>query len=165
MLEDRNHNAAHAFAFCEFLLSETYLSEKWLAYKQSPYLLVAGKHAVLQLVDHLAGMLICASVTGLVITLAAQYLRSLAMITAASNFSHLIVYDKAPEHSLVRTGIYGWSRHPSYVAFFYWALGTQIFIGNPLSFCAFSVILYRFFSHRIKGELRRRLSAGCAAEC
>lgn len=82
----------------------------------------------------------------------AQYLRSLAMITAASNFSHLIVYKKAPEHSLVRTGIYGWSRHPSYVAFFYWAIGTQIFIGNPIALVAFSYILYRFFSHRIKGE-------------
>lgn len=74
------------------------------------------------------------------------------MITAATNFSHLIVYDKAPEHSLVRTGIYGWSRHPSYVAFFYWAIGTQIFIGNPIALVAFSYILYRFFSHRIKGK-------------
>ena len=153
MLEDRNHNAAHAFAFCEFLLSEMYLSEKWLAYKRSPYLMVAGEPCQLRLIDHLGKRADLLPVTGLITTLAAQYLRSLAMITAASNFSHLIVYDKAPEHSLVRTGIYGWSRHPSYVAFFYWALGTQVFIGNPLSFCAFSVILYRFFSHRIKGEL------------
>lgn len=93
------------------------------------------------------------SLQGLILTLAAQYLRSLAMATAAANFSHLIVYTKAPSHSLVRTGIYAWSRHPSYVAFFYWALGTQIFIANPVSFFAFSIILYRFFSHRIKGTV------------
>jgi protein-S-isoprenylcysteine O-methyltransferase len=74
------------------------------------------------------------------------------MITAASNFSHLIQYTKAPEHSLVRTGIYGWSRHPSYFAFFYWALASQVFIGNPVSFVVFSVVLYRFFSSRIKSE-------------
>lgn len=87
-------------------------------------------------------------------TAAGQIFRSTAMITAASNFSHLIQYSKAPEHSLVRTGIYSWSRHPSYFAFFYWALGTQILIGNPVSFVAFFVILYRFFAHRIKGRLR-----------
>jgi len=130
LLDDRNHATAHVFALLEYVLEEMYLPEKWLAYKRSPYLALAG----------------------LAITLSAQYLRSLAMITAAANFSHLIVYTKAPEHSLVRTGIYGWSRHPSYVAFYYWALGTQVFIGNPASFLAFNVVLYRFFSHRIRVE-------------
>ena len=42
LLEDKNHNAAHAFAFAEYLLEETFLSEKWLAYKRSPYLIVIG---------------------------------------------------------------------------------------------------------------------------
>ena len=76
------------------------------------------------------------------------------MITAASNFSHLIQYSKAPEHSLVRSGIYAWSRHPSYFAFFYWALGTQILVGNPVAFVAFFFILHRFFASRIKGRSR-----------
>lgn len=84
------------------------------------------------------------------------------MITAATNFSHLIVYTKAPEHSLVRTGIYGWSRHPSYVAFFYWALGTQIFVGNPVSLVVFSIVLFRFFRHRIKGAMEQNEGDGRA---
>lgn len=89
--------------------------------------------------------------TGLTLVTLGQILRSTAMITAASNFSHLIQYSKAAEHTLVRTGIYAWSRHPSYFAFFYWALGTQIFVGNPVAFLAFFFILYRFFSGRIQG--------------
>ena len=46
LLEDRNHNAAHAFAFAEYLLEETFLSEKWLSYKRSPYLIGIGTHRV-----------------------------------------------------------------------------------------------------------------------
>lgn len=92
--------------------------------------------------------------TGLIVVTLGQILRSTAMITAASNFSHLIQYSKAPEHSLVRSGIYAWSRHPSYFAFFYWALGTQILVGNPVAFVAFFFILYRFFESRIKGKFQ-----------
>lgn len=47
LLEDRNHNAAHAFAFAEYLLEETFLSEEWLAYKRSPYFVIIGKQLVL----------------------------------------------------------------------------------------------------------------------
>lgn len=90
---------------------------------------------------------------GLTLAVAAQIVRSVAMITAATNFSHLVVYTKAPEHSLVRAGVYGWSRHPSYFAFFYWALATQVVVGNGLAFVAFIGILYRFFEHRIRGAL------------
>ncbi|KAL7009901.1 farnesyl cysteine-carboxyl methyltransferase [Cystobasidiomycetes sp. EMM_F5] len=138
LLDDRNHNAAHAFALLEFLLEETFFPQEWLAIKHSSWTLWIG----------------------LSVALLAQTLRSSAMITAASNFSHLVAYTKAPEHSLVRSGVYAWSRHPSYVAFFYWALSTQVFIGNPLSILAFGVVLYRFFSHRIKGEYSRLLPNG-----
>jgi protein-S-isoprenylcysteine O-methyltransferase len=44
-----------------------------------------------------------------------------------------------------------WSRHPSYAGFFYWALGTQLVLQNPLSFGVYFVLLMRFFSARIKG--------------
>jgi protein-S-isoprenylcysteine O-methyltransferase len=43
-------------------------------------------------------------------------------------------------------------RHPSYVGFFYWAIGTQLFMSNVVSTLAFVFVLGRFFSSRIKGE-------------
>ena len=45
-----------------------------------------------------------------------------------------------------------YSRHPSYVGFFYWAVATQLLLGNLVSACAFVFVLSRFFSSRIVGE-------------
>lgn len=78
-----------------------------------------------------------------------QWGRSLAMITAASNFNHDVQFVKKEQHELVTNGIYQYSRHPSYAAFFYWAVGTQVLLGNPISALAFAYILWRFFSQRI----------------
>lgn len=55
-----------------------------------------------------------------------------------------------------------WFRHPSYAGFFYWALGTQLVLQNPISFLGFLIVLWRFFSQRIRG-----MSAPCphSARC
>lgn len=112
----------------------------------------------------------CRFGAGVVVVFLGQFLRSAAMIKAASNFSHTVAFRKRMGHQLVTDGIYAlvtsftplysvsdatcrWSRHPSYAGFFYWALGTQLVLQNPLSFCVFCVLLMRFFSPRIKGEL------------
>lgn len=42
-MDDRHHNAAHLFAFTEFLLEETFMPQRWLALKHSSFLLYAGK--------------------------------------------------------------------------------------------------------------------------
>ncbi|VDB85438.1 unnamed protein product [Peniophora sp. CBMAI 1063] len=89
---------------------------------------------------------------GIVAVIIGQFLRSFAMISAATNFSHMIAYRKLAEHRLVKNGIYSWFRHPSYTGFFYWALGTQLVLQNPLSFVVFFFLLWRFFSSRIKEE-------------
>lgn len=81
-----------------------------------------------------------------------QYIRSLAMVTAGKNFSHLIKNEKEPDHVLITHGIYNYLRHPSYFAFFYWALGTQLLLLNPLTFLIFIFLLYDFFSSRIAFE-------------
>ncbi len=47
---------------------------------------------------------------------------------------------------------YSYSRHPSYVGFFWWAVATQLLLGNIVSTIAFIVILGRFFSSRIIGK-------------
>lgn len=90
--------------------------------------------------------------TGLALILFGQTLRSLAMVHAAENFSHIVATSKRDDHKLVTTGVYGYSRHPSYVGFFYWALGTQVLLSNPVSFVIFAAVLGQFFSSRIKYE-------------
>jgi protein-S-isoprenylcysteine O-methyltransferase len=71
------------------------------------------------------------------------------MIHASTNFSHQISYTKQPNHTLVTSGVYSISRHPSYFGFFWWAIGTQIFLSNSLSTILFLAILWRFFAERI----------------
>jgi len=95
---------------------------------------------------------------GIVTVFLGQFLRSAAMIKAASNFSHKVAFRKNVGHRLVTDGIYAWFRHPSYAGFFYWALGTQLVLQNPLSFCVYFVLLMRFFSSRIKAEERALVS-------
>lgn len=92
------------------------------------------------------------ALAGLVILGGGQFLRSAAMIHAATNFSHVIARTHQSKHTLVRSGVYSFSRHPSYSGFFFWALGTQVLLANPLSLMFFAVVLWRFFRERIEDE-------------
>lgn len=92
------------------------------------------------------------SMAGFVLAVFGQLVRSLAMIQAASNFSHVIVRSREPDHQLVQSGVYAFSRHPSYCGFFYWAVGLQILLLNPVSLLGFIVVLWRFFNSRIQDE-------------
>nr|XP_018264642.1 protein-S-isoprenylcysteine O-methyltransferase [Kwoniella dejecticola CBS 10117]OBR86800.1 protein-S-isoprenylcysteine O-methyltransferase [Kwoniella dejecticola CBS 10117] len=89
-----------------------------------------------------------------VIMVGAQVIRSLAMIQAAQSFSHVVKSKKHDDHTLVTHGLYSWSRHPSYTGFFYWAVFSQLLLGNVVCTIGFVVVLSRFFSHRIKDEER-----------
>jgi protein-S-isoprenylcysteine O-methyltransferase len=60
-----------------------------------------------------------------------------------------VQYHKRNDHVLVTSGIYSCIRHPSYFGFYYWALGTQLVLGNHFSFFAYALALWRFFSHRV----------------
>ncbi|KAJ3166953.1 hypothetical protein HDU88_003042 [Geranomyces variabilis] len=93
----------------------------------------------------------------LVVVIAAQCLRSAAMLTAGANFTHLVADEKEPAHTLVTNGIYSTFRHPAYTAFYYWAIGTQLVAGNPICTVAFAVALIRFFGDRIEYEEMRLL--------
>lgn len=92
------------------------------------------------------------TVLGLALLVFGQVMRSGAMIHAAGNFSHIIADKKRTDHQLVTTGMYSWTRHPSYVGFFYWALGTQLLLGNMIATLGFALALHRFFSRRIRIE-------------
>lgn len=93
------------------------------------------------------------SLFGIGMVLAGQTLRSAAMIHAATNFSHAVAFRKRAEHVLVTDGVYAWFRHPSYAGFFYWALGTQVVLLNPVSFLGYAIVMWRFFYRRTRGEL------------
>ena len=63
------------------------------------------------------------SFAGLLMVMFGEGFRKLAMITAKSNFSHIVQYQKVAGHRLVRHGVYSISRHPSYFGWFYWSVG------------------------------------------
>ncbi|GAA5857091.1 hypothetical protein JCM8547_007952 [Rhodosporidiobolus lusitaniae] len=124
------YRIAHIAGFVEHVLEERFLPEKYRMWK------------------HVGGLY----VLGLVLTVGGQIVRSYAMISASNNFSHLISYSKRADHRLVTSGIYSWSRHPSYAGFYWWAVGTQVMLGNPICVLAFVATLQWFFSARIRVE-------------
>ncbi|CAI2173109.1 2435_t:CDS:2 [Funneliformis geosporum] len=89
---------------------------------------------------------------GFVVMVIGQTVRSLAMWRAKSNFSHTIVYHKKQDHILVTNGVYAYLRHPSYFGFYWWAVGTQILLCNPICIFGFLYALHRFFKARINEE-------------
>ncbi|GMM38250.1 protein-S-isoprenylcysteine carboxyl O-methyltransferase [Saccharomycopsis crataegensis] len=90
---------------------------------------------------------------GGVLMVGGQTLRSLAMKTAGESFSHIIVTTHdSHHHKLITDGVYQISRHPSYTGYFWWCIGSQLVLGNPVCFVGFSVVLWRFFSDRIAYE-------------
>jgi protein-S-isoprenylcysteine O-methyltransferase len=89
---------------------------------------------------------------GLVFVIFGQVARSIAMWTARSNFNHIIQSKKHKGHVLVTSGIYTFLRHPSYVGFFYWSIGTQILLGNPFCILAYTLASWKFFNARIPDE-------------
>ena len=81
-----------------------------------------------------------------------EAIRKIAMLTAGSNFDHLIRTHREDEHQLVTSGIYSLCRHPSYVGWFYWSIGTQIILCNPLCTIAYALASWKFFNERVYQE-------------
>jgi protein-S-isoprenylcysteine O-methyltransferase len=92
------------------------------------------------------------SMLGLVVAASGELVRKSAMFTAGENFTHFISVTKSPDHQLVTHGIYSIFRHPSYAGWFYWAIGSQIMLLNPICVVLFAVISYKFFKDRIVYE-------------
>lgn len=92
------------------------------------------------------------SVLGLLMVLCGEALRKAAMLTAGSNFNHIVQNEKAQSHVLVTSGVYAHFRHPSYVGWFYWSIGTQVILCNPVCILGYAVASWRFFRERIEEE-------------
>ena len=56
------------------------------------------------------------------------------------------------EQKLVTDGIYRYIRHPSYLGFYIFAIGTQVFLSNIFTPIAFAGVLWYFFNDRIQYE-------------
>ncbi|KAJ9165545.1 Protein-S-isoprenylcysteine O-methyltransferase [Coniochaeta hoffmannii] len=122
---------AHAAAFTECLLANVLFPNRaWAPLHSGPLLLFLG----------------------LVATAVGQAVRSAAMVRAGQSFNHVVQKKKEREHVLVTSGIYAAFRHPSYFGFFWWALGTQVVMGNVVCFCGYAAMLWTFFSRRIRAE-------------
>lgn len=92
------------------------------------------------------------SLVGLLVCLLGETVRKLAMIHAGTNFNHVVQGTKDENHHLITSGIYSWCRHPSYVGWFLWSVGTQIVLVNPVCFVAYAAVSFLFFRGRIYME-------------
>ncbi|KAF2434456.1 prenyl cysteine carboxyl methyltransferase Ste14 [Tothia fuscella] len=92
--------------------------------------------------------------TGLAFIVMGQTVRTVAMATAGTNFHHVVQHKKEKGHQLVQHGIYGVLRHPSYFGFFWWAIGTQLVLGNVFCLFMYIAVLWMFFNKRIRSEER-----------
>ncbi|XP_023938873.2 protein-S-isoprenylcysteine O-methyltransferase isoform X2 [Bicyclus anynana] len=89
---------------------------------------------------------------GVVMCIVGEVLRKMAMFTAKTNFNHLVQTVKSPDHNLVTHGVYHLCRHPSYVGWFYWSVGTQIILLNPICVLIYTLVSWSFFRDRIFAE-------------
>jgi len=89
---------------------------------------------------------------GFLICVGGQSIRTLAMYTAGTNFHHHIRETKSVGHNLVTWGIYSILRHPSYFGWFWWSIGTQILLFNPVSLILYTYASWQFFNRRIPDE-------------
>ncbi|XP_028921511.1 protein-S-isoprenylcysteine O-methyltransferase [Ornithorhynchus anatinus] len=92
------------------------------------------------------------STIGLLMVVFGECLRKVAMLTAGSNFNHVVQNEKSETHTLVTSGVYAWFRHPSYVGWFYWSIGTQVMLCNPICVVGYTMVVWRFFRDRTEEE-------------
>lgn len=89
---------------------------------------------------------------GLFLIMSGELFRKLAMYTAGTNFNHYVQEKRQDDHILVTRGVYSFVRHPSYFGWFYWSIGTQILLANPICTILYAIASYKFFESRIKFE-------------
>ena len=90
---------------------------------------------------------------GIALIILGQGIRTLAMWTCGPNFNHQVMERNADDgHKLVTNGIYAYLRHPAYFGWFYWSIGTQVFLCNPICTIFYAWASWSFFSVRIPYE-------------
>lgn len=95
--------------------------------------------------------LTCIQRLGFFVSVCGILLRRQAMKTCGDSFSHYIE-TSARNQKLITHGIYKYVRHPSYLGFWLFVTGLQIFLGNIISLVISIVVLSTFFRRRIEFE-------------
>lgn len=94
------------------------------------------------------------SIIGLVLVIFGEIIRKTAIIQAAISFTHQVANTKLPHHRLVTHGVYSFVRHPAYLGWFFYSVGTQIILCNPVSLIIYTYVTWNFFAERIECEER-----------
>lgn len=92
------------------------------------------------------------SMVGLCLCIMGLVVRAIGMWTTRSNFTHKVAEHKRADHALVTSGIYSVLRHPAYFGWYWWTVGSQMLLGNPLCAVGFAVVSSLFFRQRIPFE-------------
>lgn len=100
--------------------------------------------------QNLLGSVLCP--LGLLLVVIGECIRKCAWLTAGFAFTHRIKTVKRPGHILVKNGVYSFSRHPGYLGWLIWVVGTQLLIANPVSAVLFALVAWQFFRQRIPYE-------------
>ena len=128
------YNLAHTSAIVEYILT----TSLWPSY---------SLHALLP-----SSLQTLYTSLGIFLMVLGQAVRSTAMAQAGQSFNHTVQQRRRDSHILVTQGVYSVLRHPSYFGFFWWAVGTQVWLGNGLALLAYVLVLWKFFSGRIEGD-------------
>eukprot|EP01013_Petalomonas_cantuscygni_P024034 TRINITY_DN45594_c0_g1_i1.p1 TRINITY_DN45594_c0_g1~~TRINITY_DN45594_c0_g1_i1.p1 ORF type:complete len:324 (+),score=25.83 TRINITY_DN45594_c0_g1_i1:183-1154(+) len=91
-------------------------------------------------------------ILGLFLTVSGLAFRVYAMAAAGVSFRHFVQEFPVPGQRLVATGPYRICRHPAYLGFLLWAVGTQVTLHNPVSFVLYAAACIVFFRARIATE-------------
>jgi len=91
---------------------------------------------------------------GVILVVLGQSLRSTAMWVGGVNFTHVIASRKEERHQLVTRSVYSFCRHPAYAGWFYWSIGMQFVLANPICVIGWAVASWKFFEGRIPYEER-----------
>ena len=89
---------------------------------------------------------------GLGMVVVGELLRKGALLSARGNFTHTIQHTRRKGHVLVTSGFYRLCRHPGYLGWWIWAVGTQVLLLNPACSLLFHLLSRQFFSARVQAE-------------
>uniref|UniRef100_A0A8D8Q6S9 Protein-S-isoprenylcysteine O-methyltransferase n=1 Tax=Cacopsylla melanoneura TaxID=428564 RepID=A0A8D8Q6S9_9HEMI len=115
----------------------------WIEYCAEMYFLSSYKLHPISTLIHTTGIVLC--FTG-------EFIRKLAIFTASTNFNHIVQMNRKEGHRLVTDGIYSVFRHPSYVGWFMFSVGTQMILVNPICILGYTLASWDFFNARIYTE-------------
>jgi protein-S-isoprenylcysteine O-methyltransferase len=106
-------------------------------------------------------------ICGFILIVSGDCLRKSAMLVAHRSFTHQIAdasVIRERQHKLITGGPYKFVRHPGYLGFIIWNLGTQVLLCNPLCAAVHFGILTVFFRSRVRVEEAILLRSELAAE-